>query len=70
LRGFALLPAVIYALATEALVRREPRLGLMAPSARTVRDRHALTFALEKEWITIAIALMAPGAARVAKNGR
>jgi uncharacterized membrane protein len=71
--GFALLLAAIYALATEALVRREPRPGLMASSAMFATGTLAalalaLTFALEKGWLTIGLALMAPGAAWVAEK--
>jgi uncharacterized membrane protein len=69
--ALALLLAAIYAAATETLVQREPRPGLMASSAMTATGAVAalaltLTFALEKGWLTVALALMAPGAAWVA----
>jgi uncharacterized membrane protein len=71
--GFALLLAAIYAVATETLVRREPRPGLMASSAMFATGALAalalaLTFALEKGWLTVALALMVPGAAWVAEK--
>ena len=55
------------------LVRREPRPGLMASSAIFATGALAalalaLTFALEKGWLTIGLALMAPGAAWVAEK--
>jgi uncharacterized membrane protein len=69
--GLALLLSAIYGAATEALVQREKRPGLMAGSAVFATGSLAalalaLTFALEKGWLTIALALMAPGAAWVA----
>jgi uncharacterized membrane protein len=69
--GLALLLAAIYGLATETLVQREQRPGLMAASAMFATGSLAalaltLTFALEKGWLTVALALMAPGAAWVA----
>jgi uncharacterized membrane protein len=69
--GLALLLAALYGLATETLVRRAPRPGLMAASAMFATGALAalaltLTFALEKGWLTIALALMAPAAAWVA----
>jgi uncharacterized membrane protein len=69
--GLALLLAALYGLATETLVRREPRPGLMAASAIFATGSLAalaltLTFALEKGWLTVALALMAPGATWVA----
>jgi uncharacterized membrane protein len=69
--GLALLLAALYGLATETLVRREPRPGLMAASAMFATGALAalaltLTFALEKGWLTVALALMAPAAAWVA----
>ena len=71
--GLALLLAAIFAVATETLVRREPRPGLMASSAMFATGALAalalaLTFALEKGWLTIGLALMAPGAAWVAEK--
>ena len=69
--GLALLLSAIYGAATEALVQREKRPGLMAASAVFATGSLAalalaLTFALEKGWLTIALALMAPAAAWVA----
>ncbi|HEX3502637.1 MAG TPA: DUF2339 domain-containing protein [Xanthobacteraceae bacterium] len=69
--GLALLLAALYGVATEALVRREPRPGLMEASAMFATATMAalalaLTFALEKGWLTIALALMVPGTAWVA----
>src|SRR5262249_15335347 len=68
--GLALLLSAIYGAATEALVQREKRPGLMAGSAVFATGSLAalalaLTFALEKGWLTIALALIAPGAAWV-----
>jgi uncharacterized membrane protein len=69
----ALLLAALYALATEALVQREPRPGLVTASGLFATGALAalaltLTFALEKGWLTIGLALMAPGAAWVAEK--
>ena len=71
--ALALLVAAIFALATETLVKREPRPGVMAASAMFATGTLgalalALTFALEKGWLTIALALMVPGAAWVAEQ--
>jgi uncharacterized membrane protein len=69
--GLALLLAALYGVATEALVRREQRPGLteagaMFATATLAALALALTFALEKGWLTIALALMVPGTAWVA----
>ena len=69
--GLALLLSAAYGAATEALVQREKRPGLMAGSAVFATGSLAalalaFTFALEKGWLTIALALMATGAAWVA----
>ena len=69
--GLALLLSAIYGAATEVLVQRENRPGLMAGSSVLATGSLAalalaLTFALEKGWLTIALALMAPGVAWVA----
>ncbi len=69
--ALALLLAAIFAIATETLLRREKRPGLAAASAFYATGAIAalalaLTFALEKGWLTVALALMAPGAAWVA----
>jgi uncharacterized membrane protein len=73
--GLALLLAALYGLATETLTQRE-RLpgfipGLLASGAMFATGTLAalalaLTFALEKGWLTVAFALMVPGAAWVA----
>ena len=71
--ALALLVAAIFALATETLVKREPRPGLMAASAMFATGTLgalalALTFALEKGWLTIALALTVPGIAWVVER--
>ncbi len=71
--GLALLLAAIFAVATETLVQREARPGLAASGAIFATGTLAalalaLTFALEKGWLTIGLALMAPGAAWVAEK--
>jgi uncharacterized membrane protein len=71
--GLALLLAAIYALATENLIQRAGRPGIMAASAMFATGALAalalaLTFALEKGWLTVGLALMAPGAAWVAQK--
>ncbi len=69
--AMALLLAAIFALATETLVHREPRPGLMASSAMFATGALAalalaMTFALERGALTIGLALIVPGAAWVA----
>ena len=64
--ALALLLAAIYGVATETLVRREERPGLMASSAMFATGALAalalaLTFALEKGWLTVGLALMVSG---------
>jgi uncharacterized membrane protein len=71
--GAALLLAALFALATEALIRRAPRPGLAAASAIFATGAIAalalaLTMALEKGWLTVALALMVPGIAWVAEQ--
>jgi uncharacterized membrane protein len=71
--ALALLVAAIFALATESLVKREPRPGAMAASAMFATGTLgalalALTFALEKGWLTIALALTVPGIAWVSEQ--
>jgi uncharacterized membrane protein len=71
--GLALLLAALYGLATEALVRREQRPGVfeagaMFATATLAALALALTFALERGWLTIALALMVPGIAWVARE--
>jgi uncharacterized membrane protein len=63
--------AAWFATATEWLVRREPRPGVPAAAALHAAGSAAalalaLTFALEKGWLTVGLALMAPGIAWVA----
>jgi uncharacterized membrane protein len=67
----ALLLAALFALATEALSKREPRPGMAGSSAvfavgAVAGLALALTMSLEKGWLTIALALMVPGIAWVA----
>jgi uncharacterized membrane protein len=69
--GLALLLAALFAIATEALNRREPRPGGAAAQAifatgSVAALALALTLALEKGWLTVALALMVPGIAFVA----
>src|SRR5262249_41687746 len=69
--GLALLLSAIYGAATETLVQREQRPGTMAAggifaTGSLAALALALTFALEKGWLTVALALMVPGAAWVA----
>ena len=71
--ALALLVAAIFGLATETLAKREPRPGAMAASAMFATGTLgalalALTFALEKGWLTIALALTVPGIAWVAEQ--
>jgi uncharacterized membrane protein len=68
--GAALLLAALFALATETLDRRAPRPGSAAAQALFATGAIAalalaLTMALEKGWLTIALALMVPGIAWV-----
>jgi uncharacterized membrane protein len=69
----ALLLAAAAAYATEALNRRPPRPGLAASGAifacgSVAALALALTMALEKGWLTIGLALMAPGIAWVSQK--
>ena len=71
--GLALLLAALFGVATEALVQRASRPGLPAASAifataTLAALALALTFALEKGWLTITLALMAPAAAWVSEK--
>jgi uncharacterized membrane protein len=71
--ALALLLAAIFTVVTETLVRRAPRPGLPAASAIFATGTLAalalaFTFALEKGWLTIALALMAPAAAWVSEK--
>lgn len=69
--AIALLHAALFAVATETLSKRGPLPGI--PSAAAIFATGsiaalalALTFALEKGWLTVALALMVPGTAWVA----
>jgi uncharacterized membrane protein len=69
--GIALLLAAVYAVATETLGKRPARPGLAASAAIFATGAIAalalaLTFALEKGWLTVALGLMVPGIAWVA----
>src|SRR3984957_19330812 len=71
--ALALLVAATFGLATEALVKRAPRPGLMAASAMFATGTLgalalAMTFALEKGWLTIALALTVPGIAWIVEQ--
>jgi uncharacterized membrane protein len=73
LAAVALLMAATYGYATETLDRRDPRPGLMVATAvfacsALASLALALTMALEKGWLTVALALMAPGIALVAER--
>jgi uncharacterized membrane protein len=68
--GTGLLLAVLFAFATEALGKREPRPGLAAAGAifatgAVAALALALTMMLEKGWLTLGLALMVPGIAYV-----
>jgi uncharacterized membrane protein len=68
--GAALLLAALYAVATETLGKRTPRPGSAAAEALFATGAVAalalaLTMALEKGWLTVALALMVPGIAWV-----
>jgi uncharacterized membrane protein len=73
---FAILAVVLaagFAVATEALTRREERPGVSASIALFATGTLAalalaLTFALEKGWLTIALALMSLGTAWIYEN--
>jgi len=69
--GLALLLAALFAVATEQLARRAPRPGGAAAQAIFATGAIAslaltLTFALEKGWLTVGLALMVPGIAWIA----
>jgi uncharacterized membrane protein len=69
----ALLLAALAAYATEQLGRRAPRPGLAASAAifatgAVAALALALTMALDKGWLTIALALMVPGIAWIAEQ--
>jgi len=69
--GLALLLAALNGYATETLGKRAPRPGLAASGALFASGTVAalalaLTFSLEKGWLTVALALMVPGIAWIA----
>jgi len=69
--ALALLLAALFAVATEMLTRREPRPGSASAAAIFATGSIAalalaMTFALEKGWLTVALALMVPGTAWIA----
>ena len=71
--GLALLLAALNGFATETLGKRTPRPGLAASGALYATGTVAalalaLTFALEKGWLTVALALMVPGIAWIANE--
>jgi uncharacterized membrane protein len=68
--GLALLMAALYGTAADQLSRREQSAGLVSATAVFATGAIAalalaLTFALEKGWLTVALALMVPGIAWV-----
>ena len=71
--ALALLLAALYAAATEMLNKRERRPGIASAEAlfavgAVAGLALALTMALEKGWLTVAFALMAPGIAMIAEK--
>ncbi len=71
--ALALLIAALFAVATEFISKREPRPGSASAAAifatgSVAALALALTFALEKGWLSIALALMVPGTAWVAEK--
>ena len=69
--GLALVLAALFAVATETLARRAPRPGGAAAQAIYASGAIAalalaMTFALERGWLTVALALMVPGIAWIA----
>ncbi|HXZ45729.1 MAG TPA: DUF2339 domain-containing protein [Pseudolabrys sp.] len=69
----ALLLAALYATATELLSKRPPRPGLAGAAAifaagAVAALALALTFALEKGWLTVGLALMVPGIAWISER--
>jgi uncharacterized membrane protein len=71
--GLALLLAAWFAVAAEQLTKRPPRPGVASAAALHAAGSAAalaltLTFALERGWLTIGLALMAPGIAWVAEK--
>jgi uncharacterized membrane protein len=71
--GLALLLAALNGIATEVLGKRAPRPGIAAAGALYATGTVAalalaFTFALEKGWLTVALALMVPGIAWIAEQ--
>jgi uncharacterized membrane protein len=71
--GLALLLAAIYGYATELLSKRQSRPSLATAAAifaagAVAALALALTFALEKGWLTVALALMVPGMAWISER--
>ena len=71
--GLALLMAALYGYATELLSQREQRPGIASSAAVFATGAVAslaltLTFALEKGWLTVALALMVPGIAWIGEQ--
>ena len=71
--ALALLLAALYAVATETLSKRPSRPGMAAAEAlfavgAIASLALALTFALEKGWLTVALALMVPGIAWIGQR--
>lgn len=71
--GLALLLAALYGIATEVLSKREPRPGSAASEALFATGAVAalalaLTFALERGWLTVALSLMVPGIAWITQQ--
>ena len=71
--GLTLLLAALFGWATELLAKRAPRPGVAASGALYATGTVAalalaLTFSLEKGWLTIALALMVPGIAWIAEQ--
>jgi uncharacterized membrane protein len=71
--ALALLAAAWFAVAAELLTKRPPRPGVASAAALHAAGAAAalalaLTFALEKGWLTVGLALMAPGIAWVSEK--
>src|SRR5262245_22497689 len=71
--GLPLLLAALYGYATELLTRRPPRAGLASAAAifaagAVAALALALTFALDKGWLTVGLALMVPGIAWISER--
>jgi uncharacterized membrane protein len=71
--ALALLLAALFAVATDLITKREPRPGSASAAAIFATGSIAalalaLTFALEKGWLTVALALMVPGTAWISEK--